>query len=365
VILHVYFARRFGSRFFAITGGLFCLVLLVDLIDQLRRFSDTEASFAQIAQLTVMKSMGTLDEIIPLTVLLATVALFTGLARTSEMVVARAAGRSALRALIAPGIAALIIGLLTVSALGPVVSALTNRYSVLSESYRTGAPASLSVSSEGLWLRQGTAADQTVIWAERSNADASVLFGVSFLTYAPGGGPERRIDAEQAALLDGAWALTSAKEWILLGRANPEAEAVLHASLSLPTTLTADRIREAFGTSAGVSVWDMPAFIAQLEQAGFSALRHKVWFQSELARPLFFLGMMLIGAGLTMRHTRFGGTGAAVITAVLLGFGLYFARSFASILGENGQLAVGLAAWSVPAATVMLAIGLLLHVEDG
>ena len=109
----------------------------------------------------------------------------------------------------------------------------------------------------------------------------------------------------------------------------------------------------------------MNGFIEQLEQAGFSSRRHHVWLQSELARPLFFVAMVLVGSAFTMRHTRFGGTGPAVISALLLGFALYFARSFAEILGENGQLAVPLAAWAVPVAANLLAFGLILHAEDG
>jgi lipopolysaccharide export system permease protein len=55
----------------------------------------------------------------------------------------------------------------------------------------------------------------------------------------------------------------------------------------------------------------------------------------------------------------------AVLIAILLGFGLYFIRSFALILGENGQISVGLAAWAAPIASVLLALGLVLHMEEG
>lgn len=75
--------------------------------------------------------------------------------------------------------------------------------------------------------------------------------------------------------------------------------------------------------------------------------------------------MVLIGAAFTMRHVRAGGTGIAVLTAVLLGFSLYFVRNFAQILGENGQIPVPMAAWAAPVASVLLAFGLLLHAEDG
>ena len=116
---------------------------------------------------------------------------------------------------------------------------------------------------------------------------------------------------------------------------------------------------------SGVSIWDLPNTIHELAAAGFSTKRHQVWLQTELARPLFLLAMVLVAAAFTMRHTRFGGTGVAVLVAVLLGFALYFVRNFAQVLGENGQLPILLAAWAPPVASVMLGVGLLLQTEDG
>jgi lipopolysaccharide export system permease protein len=66
-----------------------------------------------------------------------------------------------------------------------------------------------------------------------------------------------------------------------------------------------------------------------------------------------------------MRHTRFGRTGQMVMAALGMGFGIYFIRNFAQILGENGQIPVVLAAWSPPVAAILLSLGLLLHLEDG
>ena len=154
--------------------------------------------------------------------ILATVALFLSLARSSEMVVTRAAGRSALRALIAPVVVALIIGVMAVGMLNPIVAATSNRYLQLSESYRAGGASALSISDEGLWLRQGTADGQTVIRAWRSNADASVLYDVTFLSYDPETGPIRRIEAKSAALVDGTWQLRDAKSWPLEAGVNAE-----------------------------------------------------------------------------------------------------------------------------------------------
>jgi lipopolysaccharide export system permease protein len=40
-------------------------------------------------------------------------------------------------------------------------------------------------------------------------------------------------------------------------------------------------------------------------------------------------------------------------------------RSFAQVLGENGQIPILVAAWSPPIAAALLALSLLLHLEDG
>lgn len=365
MILHLYFARRFAVGFALITTVLFALVVLIDAVDQTRRFADQDIGWQRILGLTLLNAPQTINLILPLIMILATVVLFISFARSSELVVTRAAGRSALGALVAPVTVAMVIGVLAVTMLNPIVAATSNRYLQLSESYRAGGASAFSISDEGLWLRQGTKDGQTVIRALRSNADASVLFDVTFISYVPDVGPVRRIEAESAQLREGAWSLTNAKSWPLQQGVNAEGNAERFEELTLPSTLTLDRIRESIGKPAAVSIYDLPEFIRQLEQAGFSPRQHKVWLQAEFARPLFLMAMVLVASAFTMRHTRFGGTGVAVLAAVLLGFGLYFIRSFAQILGENGQIPILLAAWAPPLASIMLALGLLLHVEDG
>jgi lipopolysaccharide export system permease protein len=192
-----------------------------------------------------------------------------------------------------------------------------------------------------------------------------VLYDVTFISYASEGGPTRRIEAQSAALGPAGWMLRDAKSWPLVKGLNSEGNAQTYDTLTIPSTLTVERIRDSFGKAGAISIYELPSFISQLEFSGFSPRRHKVWLQTELARPLFLIAMVLVASAFTMRHTRSGGTGVAVLSAVLLGFGLYFIRSFAQILGENGQIPVLLAAWAPPIAAIMLALGLLLHREDG
>lgn len=364
--LGLYLARRFLLSV-AIVAGVFAgILLLIDMVEQIRRFSgNPDVGLGLALQISALNLPAGLYRILPLVVMLGAVAMFLALARSSELVVIRAAGRSAIRALVAPAVAAIVLGVAAVGLLNPMVAATARVADDLAASLaRTGGQSVLSLSQEGLWLRQGSAEGQTVIRAARANLDGTHLFGVTFLTFAPDGQPVSRIEAEEAVLTRGAWTLSRIKEWPL-ATANPETSATRTNSRSLPTDLTADRIRESFSAPDAVAIWDLPAFIVGLERAGFSAQKHRVWLQRELALPLTLAAMVLLAAGFTMRHVRFGRSGTMVLMAVLAGFAMFFLRNFAQVLGENGQIPVALAAWAPPAVALMASLGLLLHLEDG
>ncbi|MDV7141685.1 LPS export ABC transporter permease LptG [Tropicimonas sp. TH_r6] len=366
--LQLYFARKF----LWMTAGLFVtfaiFMILIDMVEQMRRFDADVLSFTGALLLASLSVPETLYLILPLVVMLSTLALFLSLARTSELVVTRAAGRSALRAIIAPVMAAFFVGVLGVTVMNPFVAASKHVYEKRAAEFLGKGGNTFSVSREGLWLRQGDAEGQTVIRAGRANLDGTELYDVTFLTFnadSPGqGGVLRRAEAQEATLGNGAWSLRGVKIWPLEVD-NPEAEAIYHETLVLPSTLTTEQIRDSFGSPSSVPIWDLPAFIEDLDNAGFSARAHRVWFQMELALPFFVASMVLIGAGFTMRHTRFGKTGLMVLLSLLMGFGAFFIRNFAQILGQNGDIPVALAAWAPPAIAMLMSLGLLLHTEDG
>ncbi|SIN98086.1 LPS export ABC transporter permease LptG [Vannielia litorea] len=367
--LHFYFARKFAIALLGVFGVFAILLTLLDIVEQIRRFSDADISFGAAFELSLLSVPQTLYRILPLIVLLATLVLFLGLARSSELVVTRAAGRSALRALISPVAVSLLLGGLGIAVMNPIVAATQVRYEQKAADLEAGGGSVLSISGEGLWMRQGGSEGQTVIRAARASLDGTSFEGVTFIRFAPEGGdlqgPVQRIEAAAARLEPGRWVLENAKVWPLSGVPNPEAASSRAMEMELPSSLTLDQIRDSFGTPSAIPIWELPAFIANLESAGFSAKLHRVWMQMELALPLFLMAMVLVGAGFTMRHTRFGRTGLMLLLALMLGLGLYFIRNFAQILGENGQIPVGMAAWTPPIAGILASLALLLHMEDG
>jgi lipopolysaccharide export system permease protein len=172
--------------------------------------------------------------------------------------------------------------------------------------------------------------------------------------------PLARIESPRARLLPGRWVLDDAITF------DPErGEASPPRSFTLPTELTPDRIETSFASPDTLSFWALPGFIAVLEEAGFSAVRHRLHFQSLLALPVLTAAMALLAAGFSMRPSRRGGVAQMVGAGVAAGFALFVLDKITGEFGEAGTLPVTLAAWAPTIAGLLLALSLLLHMEDG
>ncbi len=75
--------------------------------------------------------------------------------------------------------------------------------------------------------------------------------------------------------------------------------------------------------------------------------------------------MVMVAAAFTMRPMRGRRVGLLVLAAFAAGVGLFFLRNLAQVLGEAGQIPPTLAAVTPPLVAALLALALLLRLEDG
>ncbi len=388
--LSLYVMRRFVGAFTAAFAAVLLLVVLVDLVEQMRRSAGTAASFAQVLELSLLHAPSLMMEILPFLTLIAALTCFARLARSSELVVTRAAGVSVWR-LIAPAVgAAALGGVLAFSVLDPLSAGLLQRFERQEARWIKDRASLLSVSGNGLWLRQAGGEGQTVVHAQRANGDGTQLWRVTLFRFAQGDQLTARVEAARAVLEPGRWVLYDVREWDLsqpTARSSPEggdpapeeteaqAQAELGVApamgwtdleqLTLPTELTRAQILESFASPGTISFWALPGFIRGLEAAGVSAARHRMHWQAQLALPLLLPAMVLIGAAFSMRHVRFGGLGLMALGAIGTGLAYFFLANVTQAFGGSGAIAAPLAAWIPPVAMTLLALGLLLHLEDG
>ncbi len=357
-----YVLLRFLATFARVMMIFAFLLFVVGIVDELGALKP-EQGISRALYMSVIGQMQTAYTILPLVMIIAAITFFLGMSRSSELVAVRASGVSGLRFLLAPCTGALLIGVIAVALFNPLVAVFSSKYDA--EKGRASASSALSVGETGVWLRQGTAGEQTMMHAKTTEGSGLQLVGATFIRFNANGTPIARIEAASAQLEPQAWVLKGAISWDL-SQGNPESlRKALPDGSRIATDLNPEDLTSGFGRPNSVQIWALPSHIASLQSAGFSARAFQVWLQSELAKPLFLVVMVLIAAGFTMRHIRAGNRAQMVIIAVMLGFGIFFFRNIAEVFGQNGKVPVMLSAWGPTAAASLLAVSLLLHLEEG
>jgi lipopolysaccharide export system permease protein len=168
-----------------------------------------------------------------------------------------------------------------------------------------------------------------------------------------------RIDAKSAVLKSGKWEISDGLRW------SPGKPPEPFDHVEVPTNLTPARIQESFASPETMSFWELPGFIQLLESSGFSALRHRLYFNALLSRPFLYTAMVLIAATFSLRMQRRGGTALMITAGIASGLSLFLLSNLVFALGLAAAIPVALAAWTPPGVSWLLGASLLLHLEDG
>lgn len=364
--LALYIARVFMLAVLGMLAALSGVVSLFDFIELLRRsVTRPDATFGIVGEIAALRLPWVAMQILPFAVLLGGILAFWRLTRSSELVVARAAGVSAWQFLAAPVLCAIALGAFATAAVTPVSAVMRGRAETLENTYLRSGGGPLTLNGGQLWLRQSDHGldpqGVAILHAQAVAVRARELDAVQVSIFRLDGDDRLldRIEATSAQLGAGAWTLQGART------VTPGHLPSAPTTLSLPTDLTVGRVQESFAPPDTFSVWALPGFIALLDRSGFSSIRHRLHFQALLALPLLAGTMCLLAAGFSMRSQRRGGVARMVGSGVAAGFALFLVSKLAEEFGQSGALPPALAAWAPAASGLMLSVALLLHLEDG
>jgi lipopolysaccharide export system permease protein len=153
--LSLYVARQFTTAVLAMLAALSGLVSLFDFIELLRRSATKpDATFGLVLQIAALRLPYISMQIMPFAVLLGGIIAFWRLTRSSELIVARAAGVSAWQFLSAPVACALLLGALGTTVVSPLSSVMLGRAETLDNTYLRTSGGPLALAGGQLWLRQ-------------------------------------------------------------------------------------------------------------------------------------------------------------------------------------------------------------------
>ncbi len=357
--LYRYLAVQFLIGVVLIYSIFLVLAFSIDIVDLLNRTASHNVPTSTAIGMAVLQLPYLGQKMLPFAILLGGVFTFVRLSRSRELVATRAAGVSAWDFLLPPLTVAVFIGVFTVTVFTPISARMFSQFAGLEARYVKGMESRLSVSMNGLWLRQGDESQQSVIHALRVAQQGEHLEEVMVLLYGAGDRFTGRIDAKSADLKENFWIINDA--WVSDLRGIP----VHHKQYRLATTLTPEQIVESSTAPDALSFWDLPNYIRAAQSAGFSASRYQLYLYTLYALPALFAAMVFMAASFSLKLGREAGMAKVILFSAACGFGVYFFQNLTIVLGRSGAVPILLAATAPALASILIGMTLIFSHEDG
>lgn len=371
-VLSRYFSRQYIYAFLGIAFMLLTIVYFLEVAELFRRTSARETSMALILWMGLAKLPQTAEVVIPFITLFAGIYTLWRLSSRHEIEIARASGLSVWQFTAPLLVVVFVFGIFNTTAINPMSAHLLYIYKRLESKFILNS-STMELTGAGLWLRQTSGDGVAVVHATKVDGGQKVLGNdqklrltdnVMVLMFGPNEDYRGRIDAASGELQDGQWVFSGATKY------EPPTEGLSKpgenlATYVLPTNLTPSKIENSLAQPDTLSFWELPAFIDALDRTGFSSTRHRQHYYALIAQPLLLVSMVLVAVVFMQRQLRQSQALTLLVGAVISGVAVFILNNTVLAFGISGGVPTFLAAWAVPVAVTALALGMLLHLEEG
>jgi lipopolysaccharide export system permease protein len=362
ISLSKYLAKVYLGWLVGVTSILTLLVVVLNYIELFRR-AETKAhiTFSKVSLMVMLQLPDLLEQIFPFCVLFSTLLLFWKLNRHGEMVVIKSLGQSIWK-LVLPLVAIIMVySCLSLSVINPLSAAFLNRSEQLDNQLFRGNKNMLTIGKTGLWFKQVSPGgdDYAIVRIAKVGADGKKLEHITIYNSNQHHHFLSRIDAKMAYVKSGGFELCDVVE--------AHRDQVPHSmdTYFWHTDLTLSKIEGSFASPSTISFWELPRFIEEIEEAGFSANEHKLYWYEVLCRPLLLISMILLASFYGVRAFHRHQSGLWFVTAGIgIAFGMYLLQKIFYALGQNMVFPPFLAVVAPMALSILLGLSLILHFED-
>jgi len=310
--------------------------------------------------LTLLRTPAAVQALIPFVFLFGSTWAFYQLNKRSELAVMRSAGLSVWRLIGPAALFATLTGIFVITIYDPGASRMLSYANAVKMDKQSKRANLVRVLEDGIWLRQRDDFSQIIVNARSHDSEAGSLQGVTVWRFDENSTFLERIDAGEAVLSGTTMELREARL-----RAPADDAPRTAPTYAIETALTAADLNERVTAPETLSLWRLPRFIALAETAGLPTIKYQIRFHDLCSMPLKLLAMVLIAAAFSLRPVRLGGQLWLVLASIAAGFALYLTSEIATALGESELAPVALAAWSPAVIAALIAISILLQLEEG
>jgi len=314
-ILDVYIAKILFRHILVTIVVLLGLFVFVTFIDELGDLDKGQYGITQIVQYTILGIPKTLYEVFPMAALIGSILGLSVLAKSSELIVMRAAGVSVQRivgSVLKVGVVLALFAMLMGEIISPFTE--TKAQKIRNESIQTNIG---KESNTGVWMRD----DNTYVNIGEVLPDLTLL-QLKIFEFDTGNALRFLSIAEQGQYLQDTqrWVLQGLKR-TMIGDESSAADEVTAAYWS--TVVSPEILRVFMIQPDQLSVWQLSRYINHLQSNKQDTASYELAYWSKLVTPFATAVMLILAVPFVFKEARSGSLGRSLFSGIMIGLGFF------------------------------------------
>lgn len=354
-ILDRYTTKEFLRYFALILISFVALYLIIDFFEKIRMFISNKATLYQILSFFLFSIPLTMNQMLPIGMLLAAFITYRTLTLHSEIVALKACGISLYRT----ARPVILIGVLVCClafVIGEFVTPYTNQRANYIKLVQIQKQEMGTFKRNQVWYRGKEGIYNFRVFDQRTSS----LQGITIYYVDNKLRLLKRVDAERGEWRGGKWTFYNLIITTFEPGLFPKLESSPFQVVAL--TETPENFQSAQTDAENMGYRELKRYISDLESEGYDATSYIVDLHAKVAFPLVNIIMVIIGLASPLRSEG-RGKAQGLATAITVGFSYWLVFAFAISLGRAGVLPPLLAAWSANLLFGLVALFLFLRIR--
>ena len=357
-IINKYLAIEFIKIIFNASFIFFCLGCLMNLFEEINFFKDLDVSFRLPLMLTFLYVPSLLTNFFPFVVLISCVWFFLKIKKSDELTAINISGVSNVSIILIPCTLAIILGILFVTLVGPLTSALVKKYEFIKGSYEADQDYLAAITENGIWIKEKNLNRNNLIRA--THLLDNNLIEVSIYEFDGDNNFIRRMEASSADISTTEWVL----ENVTMIDVKDNALSTYVKKITYNSIYDLKKIKSLYSNLDTISFWNIKKEIKILEERGYSTTEMEVKLHKSFAFPFYLLSMVLLSSVFTLATNYKESGWRYVFIAIALSILIFFFNDFSAALGKTEKLPLEVSVWMPITIIFILSLIGLIHANQ-
>lgn len=356
----VYIIRNLLRNLLFVLAIFAAISFIIDFLELVRESQGRKVELWNMFSIVLCKIPFILYSFLPFIFLFGSILTFTKLNNNYELTAIKSAGMS-VWAIGFPVISTvLLLSIFMVFFFQPISALFLDLNTQLGIKYLNYKSKRVSIQDSGIWLYDQSvlSSNDKIIRIQKINKKDKSLEDVEIFLAGENMGFDINLNAQTAKIEKTDLLLSNVKIY------KPGNNVEKLQTLTLPINFSQEQIQENIPNPDVIKIWQMPKIINKIKESGFSPIKHKLYWYTQLSSPLLYISIVIISFVCSVNLPRKGKLGIVFVSGSAIGFLLFFINKIFNIYALTSLLPIPVAAIAPSLLYLFISFIALLHYEE-